>query len=68
MENPEHCAHGKSHGLWHKLSIAALVVLGALLIADHWNHVVSALPYLLLLSCPLMHLFMHGHHHHGDKK
>ncbi|WP_447274122.1 DUF2933 domain-containing protein [Burkholderia sola] len=26
------------------------------------------LPYLLLLSCPLMHLFMHhGHGHHGAK-
>ena len=26
----------------------------------------AALPYLLLLACPLMHLFMHrGHGHHG---
>jgi hypothetical protein len=30
--------------------------------------VLGALPYLLLLACPLMHLFMHrgqGNHHHG---
>jgi hypothetical protein len=23
------------------------------------------LPYLLILACPLMHLFHHGHGHHG---
>jgi hypothetical protein len=25
------------------------------------------LPFLILLACPLMHIFMHhGHHHHGS--
>lgn len=66
MDDP--CAH-EAHGLWHKAAMLCLVVLGTLLVADHWDHVISALPYLLLLACPLMHLFMHGgHHHHGDKK
>lgn len=36
---------------------------------EHWAHVLGNLPYLLLLGCPLMHLFGHGHghggHHHG---
>jgi len=68
MDNHEHCQHPKSYNLWHKAAVLCLVFLGGLLIADHWNHVVSALPYLLLLLCPLMHLFMHGKHHHGDKK
>jgi hypothetical protein len=28
--------------------------------------VLGALPYLILLACPLMHLFMHrGHGHHA---
>jgi len=27
----------------------------------------SAAPWLLLLACPLMHLLMHGGHHHGPK-
>lgn len=44
-----------------------LVVAGALLIIDHWAHVMGVAPYLLLLACPLMHLFGHrghgGHHH-----
>ena len=42
---------------------AAAVVL---VIVDHWAHMLGVLPYLLLLACPLMHLFMHGKHGHGD--
>lgn len=33
--------------------------------AEHSAHMLGALPYLLLLLCPLMHVFMHrgnGHH------
>ena len=33
-------------------------------------HVPAVLPYLFFLTCPLMHLFMHGghgsHDQHGD--
>jgi len=40
---------------------------------EHELHILNALPYLLLLLCPLLHLFMHGggghnHHGHDDKK
>jgi hypothetical protein len=28
---------------------------------------VEWLPYLILLACPLMHLFMHHGHGHGHK-
>jgi len=32
---------------------------------EHRQHVVAFLPYLLILACPLMHIFMHrGHTHH----
>lgn len=59
----------KTCGALRYAAILCLVALGVALIVDHWNHVVSALPYLLLLACPLTHLFMHkGHCHHGDKK
>jgi len=34
------------------------------LLRDHWGHALGALPYLLFLTCPLMHLFMH--HGHGE--
>jgi hypothetical protein len=29
---------------------------------EHRAHLLSALPWLLLLACPLMHLFMHRRH------
>ncbi|MCS0611925.1 DUF2933 domain-containing protein [Massilia kyonggiensis] len=34
------------------------------LLTEHWAHLLGILPYLLLLACPLMHLF-HRHGHHG---
>ena len=37
---------------------------------EHSAHILGALPYLLLLACPLMHYFMHGGHggHGSDHK
>jgi hypothetical protein len=44
-----------------------LLILGFLIYTGHSAHLLGALPYLLLLACPLMHIFMHGgHHHHGS--
>jgi len=37
---------------------------GAYLLLTHTGHVLTAIPYLLLMGCPLMHVF--GHHHHGS--
>jgi hypothetical protein len=40
--------------------------VGLYLLVTHTGHVLKALPYLLLLACPLMHLFMHrSHGEHG---
>jgi hypothetical protein len=43
----------------------ALAGLGAYLLWTHTGHVIYALPYLLLLACPLMHLIGHRHGHSG---
>ena len=40
------------------------LVGGFYLLREHWNHVAGNWIYLLLLACPLMHLF-HGHGGHG---
>lgn len=37
------------------------------LLTEHRAHLVDYLPYILLMACPLMHLFhRHGGHHHRD--
>lgn len=33
----------------------------------HRAHILSALAWGLLLACPLIHFFMHGHHSHGSE-
>ena len=44
-----------------------LAIGGYLLVTEHWAHVVPFLPWLLLLACLLMHVFMHGGHgEHGS--
>ena len=49
-------------------SRTGLVLLGFLavalffLVTEHTAHFFGVLPWLFLLACPLMHLFMHGGH------
>jgi hypothetical protein len=38
------------------------------LLTEHRAHVFGALPYLLVLACPLMHLFHHHGHRHDDER
>jgi len=48
--------------------IGFAAIAGFFLFTEHRAHLLGALPWLLLLGCPLMHIFMHhghGHHHHG---
>lgn len=39
-----------------------LVIAGVLLWTEHLAHALGYLPFLLILACPLMHIFMHGGH------
>ncbi|MBJ3895041.1 DUF2933 domain-containing protein, partial [Salmonella enterica subsp. enterica serovar Corvallis] len=43
--------------------IAVAAIAAFALLREHWSHVAGYWPYLLLLVCPLMHLF-HGHGDH----
>ncbi|MBY0493379.1 MAG: DUF2933 domain-containing protein [Cyanobacteria bacterium] len=48
-------------GLCFFLAIAAFFLW-----EEHRAHILGALPYALLLLCPIIHLFMHrGHGGHG---
>lgn len=46
--------------------LVAVAVGGFYLVTEHTAHLFGLLPYLFLLACPLMHVFMHrGHGQHG---
>jgi hypothetical protein len=56
--------------LLSRTGIATLVVvaiLGFVIYTDHTAHVLGTIPYLLLLACPLVHVFMHGRRHHRTR-
>ncbi|MDH0241223.1 DUF2933 domain-containing protein, partial [Aeromonas caviae] len=65
-----HHEHNQSDepGFWRSRTGVAFIIIGSVagyfLVTEHWAHFMGALPYLLLLACPLMHVFMHGGH--GD--
>ena len=50
--------------------LAAIGLIGAVLyflLTEHRAHFIYALPFLILLLCPVMHIFMHrGHGDHGN--
>jgi hypothetical protein len=47
--------------------LAFLAIAAFFLFTEHRAHLFGILPYLLLLACPLLHLFMHGRHGgHGE--
>jgi len=58
-----------SQWLWSKTGltlIAFLAIAAFFLITEHTSHFFGFLPYVLLLLCPLLHLFMHsGHGNHS---
>lgn len=48
------------------VALGMLLVIALFYLArEHYGHLSQALPYLILLLCPLLHLF--GHHHHGHR-
>lgn len=60
----------ESQSYWRSKSglvvCAFLGLAGVILILEHRAHLFEWLPYLVLLACPLMHIFMHrGHGGHA---
>jgi hypothetical protein len=50
-----------------RVALAVFAAVAAyFLLTEHRAHTIQALPWVLLLLCPLMHVFMHGRHGHGS--
>ncbi|MDR3411423.1 MAG: DUF2933 domain-containing protein [Formivibrio sp.] len=63
------CCSNHGHGEGHHKSRSgmslfwvALIALGGVVVYLKWDSLAGFSPYLLLLACPLMHLFMHKSH------
>lgn len=70
MNHPHSPPPAEAPGFWRSRYAIGLLVMGAIaayfLLSEHRAHFIGALPFLLLLACPLMHVFMHnGHGSHG---
>jgi hypothetical protein len=75
MGNSPHLVHEHEHhadnpaqrflrrGRW--VFWAFVAIAAAFLLSEHRAHTLRALPYLIILACPLLHIFMHGGHGHG---
>lgn len=78
MTNHEHVTHTQGHdpagggperfvrrGRWVFWIFG--IIAAIFLLSEHRVHVLGALPFLILLACPLLHMFMHGGHGgHGE--
>jgi hypothetical protein len=54
---------------WHGALLSAGLVAVFFVLREHWGHALGLAPYLLLLACPLLHLFHgHGRHRHQDDR
>ncbi len=64
-----------SRGRWW-VGFGAFSLLAVVLLwKEHQAHLLGALPWLIVLACPLLHVFMHGGHgghgggrHNGDDR
>ncbi|MCP1644978.1 hypothetical protein J2T41_004620 [Pseudomonas citronellolis] len=68
--DPHPAQHASRPRFWRSRYGIGLLVIGAIagyfLLKERTAHMAGYLPYLLLAACPLMHVFMHRGHGHGQ--
>lgn len=53
----------RSRSIAVKIALVGFLAVAAFyLIAEHRAHLLGWLPWLVILACPLLHVFMHGKH------
>jgi len=60
--NPQHGSGGLFRSRGGIVLIGFAIVAAFYLWTEHRVHLLGVLPWLLILACPLMHIFMHGGH------
>lgn len=67
VNSSSHCWYSRRN--W--MTIFFIAVISFYLFTEHQAHLFGVLPWLILLACPLMHLFMHrshGGHDHSSRQ
>ena len=70
-QNHPNAARSRTGIAWKGAAMMVAVIVGFYVLREHWGHALGIAPYLLLLACPIMHIFMHGGHghlHDGERK
>jgi len=73
-QNPPQGGGPQPPGFWRSkagiVAIGFLAIAAFFLLSEHRAHALGLLPFLLILACPLLHIFMHGGHggHGGGQK
>ncbi len=67
QEHPGHRQRSRQQTSFWKsktglVAIAFLAIDAFFLVTEHRAHLLGWLPWLILLACPLPHMFMHGGH------
>lgn len=66
-ENVKHDPNHRRLPIANIVLVSFLVIAGFFLILEHRAHLLGWLPFLIILLCPLMHIFMHrSHGGHGS--
>jgi len=55
-------SNASSAGRTMLTALGFLLIAGFFLQTEHRAHAFGILPFLFILACPLLHLFMHGGH------
>ena len=71
MHNHDEHAEGKPMSQRWKLALVGFLLIATYFLwTEHRAHLAGALvylPWLFLLACPLLHIFMHGNHGGHDR-
>lgn len=64
-QNAENGGQQRTRSRAAKIALIGFLAIAAFyLVAEHRAHLWGWLPFLIILACPLLHMFMHGKH--GD--
>lgn len=72
MDHDQQEPNRSARSFWRTRYAVGMLLFAAIalffLLSEHRAHTLSALPFLLLAACPILHIFMHGGHGHGSRE